>query len=606
MEIDTKDILMALFNPENTVCFRVFDDKKRGIFKGAKLHAKAGKFSAIENTLRLHNRERRGIFFVVNYGGDYDENITRINAQFVEMDDISFEEQQKAVDSFPLPPSLIIKTRKSLHVYWFMKNAHVKKFRRVQQQLIKHFHGDPVCINESRVMRLPGFYHCKQEPVMVSCISFHPERKYTQEQLSEILPQAEENMIETKRGDEKGLEILLHQCDFIKHCRENAAVLSEHDWYAMITNLAPFEGGTALIHKLSKPYKGYSQQETQRKINHFFESGTRPITCFTIGEKGFKCPKMEAGQCTCKSPASLCYKPMSLETIRSVLTALEVTEDSLMDMQTAKTFIEKYLYNQDTVTAEAIINYELKRHFSFKSSVLRSLFQVYKDLSKNYQAGAKLKEKRANSDLPDWYRPTQQGLKFLPGVLAKEMAQKEHVFYAAQQHYVYESGVYREMSEMEAQSMIQKKMIACETKMPQIADAERQWRLYIQKDIRELNANPFIINLRNGLYNLLEDTLLPHSPNKATSKMADAVEKIVDLQEELNKDIDKLVNLKKEISAAIKAVPSVELQTLLEKRYLCFQTWEVIAVEMGYSMHHLYKLHNHALTIYGVILKGDT
>lgn len=101
-------------------------------------------------------------------------------------------------------------------------------------------------------------------------------------------------------------------------------------------------------------------------------------------------------------------------------------------------------------------------------------------------------------------------------------------------------------------------------------------------------------------------TGMPHSPNKATSKMADAVEKIVDLQEEINKDIDKLVNLKKEISAVIKAVPSVELQTLLEKRYLCFQTWEVIAVEMGYSMHHLYKLHNKALTICGVILKGDT
>ena len=31
-------------------------------------------------------------------------------------------------------------------------------------------------------------------------------------------------------------------------------------------------------------------------------------------------------------------------------------------------------------------------------------------------------------------------------------------------------------------------------------------------NVRELNSNPFIINLKNGLYNLLEDTLLPHSP----------------------------------------------------------------------------------------------
>lgn len=101
-------------------------------------------------------------------------------------------------------------------------------------------------------------------------------------------------------------------------------------------------------------------------------------------------------------------------------------------------------------------------------------------------------------------------------------------------------------------------------------------------------------------------TGMPHSPNKATSKMADAVAKIVDLQNEINHDIDALVDLKKEISKTIKAVPNVELQTLLEKRYLCFQSWEKVAVDMGYSMHHLYKLHNMALELCEDILKRDT
>lgn len=101
-------------------------------------------------------------------------------------------------------------------------------------------------------------------------------------------------------------------------------------------------------------------------------------------------------------------------------------------------------------------------------------------------------------------------------------------------------------------------------------------------------------------------TGMPHSPNKATSKMADAVEKIIDLQAEINHDIDNLVNLKKEISSIIKNIPDIELQTLLEKRYLCFQTWETIAEDMGYSMHHLYKLHNHALDTCDRILQNDT
>ena len=90
-------------------------------------------------------------------------------------------------------------------------------------------------------------------------------------------------------------------------------------------------------------------------------------------------------------------------------------------------------------------------------------------------------------------------------------------------------------------------------------------------------------------------TGMPRNPNKATSKMADAVAKIVDLQAEINHDIDELVDLKKEISYTIKAVPSPELQTLLEKRYLCFQSWEIIAVDMGYSIQHIYRLHDWAL-----------
>ena len=90
-------------------------------------------------------------------------------------------------------------------------------------------------------------------------------------------------------------------------------------------------------------------------------------------------------------------------------------------------------------------------------------------------------------------------------------------------------------------------------------------------------------------------TGMPRNPNKATSKMADAVAKIVDLQAEINHDIDELVDLKKAISSTIKAVPSPELQTLLEKRYLCFQSWEIIAVDMNYSMQHLFRLHDKAL-----------
>ncbi len=512
MDIRAQDILMTMFNPDEKVCFRIFDDKKSGVFSGAKFEVEAGKYASVEETLKKHNEQNRGIFYVVNFGGHEDTAISRINAQFVEMDDLSFEEQQKAVDAFPLPPSMIIKTRKSLHVYWLVTGAKVERFRPIQKQLVAHFHGDPMCVNESRVMRLPGFNHCKKEPVKVECILFHPERRYTQEQLSEVLPAIDDKPIEVKRGSEKGLEILMHDCEFIKHCQTSAESLSEHDWYAMITNLATFEGGTALIHKLSKPYPGYSEQATQKKINHFLDSGTKPMTCRTIAETGFKCPRLGSGECICKAPAALCYRPLSLGSLRELMKELPISGDPIIDLQTAKGFIEKYLYNQDIVTAEALISIEVKEHFKFTGTFLRPLIKMYKDIAKVYQASSKVKESRVTADIPDWYRPTQQGLKFLPGVLAEKMAENENVLYVAEQHYMYADGVYDEGSEMDAQRMVQEKMIPAETTMSQITDTERQWRLHIKKDIREMNSNPFIINVKNGLYNVLEDTLTQHTP----------------------------------------------------------------------------------------------
>lgn len=435
------------------------------MFAGQKLDVECGKFASIEETLRQHNAQDRGIFFVVNFGGQDDDAITRINAQFVESDELSFEEQEKQIGKFPLPPSMIIKTRKSLHTYWFVKDAKVERFRTIQKQLVKQFHGDSNCVNESRVMRLPGYNHCKEDPVMVECILFHPERRYTQDQLSDLLPVVEEQPVDNKKGTEKGLSILTHECEFIKYCRDNAATLSEHDWYAMITELSVFEGGEELIHEYSKPYKDYDPVETQKKVNHFLESGTRPMTCATIREKGFKCPKMSSGECTCKAPAAICYVPMSLEGLRDIIANLPVTDKVLDNMQTANGFMEEYLYNQDNVIAETVINTELRNHFKFTVSSLKPLIARYKELSKAYQQGLKARIHKVENELPLWYSPTDHGLKFLPGVLAEHMVEAEKVFYAAEQHYIYRGGVYTPIHEMEAQKLVRDKMIASETKM---------------------------------------------------------------------------------------------------------------------------------------------
>lgn len=99
---------------------------------------------------------------------------------------------------------------------------------------------------------------------------------------------------------------------------------------------------------------------------------------------------------------------------------------------------------------------------------------------------------------------------------------------------------------------------------------------------------------------------MPRNPNRGGSRMADAVMKIIDLQEEIKNDMIALVNLKREIMDVIKAVSCLELRTILEKRYLSFISWERIAVELGYSIQHTYRLHDMALKEVEEILKHES
>lgn len=88
---------------------------------------------------------------------------------------------------------------------------------------------------------------------------------------------------------------------------------------------------------------------------------------------------------------------------------------------------------------------------------------------------------------------------------------------------------------------------------------------------------------------------MPKSQSAGNSRLEDTVVKIVDLQEEINRDIDSLVDLKRDIVKTIKSVQNPEYQIILELRYLCFKTWEEIAVQMNCSIDNVFKIRKNAL-----------
>lgn len=80
------------------------------------------------------------------------------------------------------------------------------------------------------------------------------------------------------------------------------------------------------------------------------------------------------------------------------------------------------------------------------------------------------------------------------------------------------------------------------------------------------------------------------------SPMENTIVKIMDLEEEIDQEIDRLIDLKQEIMGVISSVEDIDCQLLLELRYLTFKTWEQIAEIMNFTLQWVYALHQKALS----------
>lgn len=275
---------------------------------------------------RLNREEHYGVFVVVNRlpagNAEKDQDVQGISSWVYEVDDLPKEEQWKLIEQMPVPPSLVVETKKSLHVYFLAApGAKTENYKRIQEKQIRINHADKTIKNLSRVMRVPGTWHNKAEPFLCRLRVYEPSRIYSEEEFEAALdtklppdnpppagasPAALPEKREYRRGTAEELDILCKECLFIRHCKEHANILGEPDWLAMITEIAPYEGAVERIHEYSRHYPRYTQEETDAKIQHFRDSGTGPMLCTTIAEKGFVCPKLKDGGCPgVNAPAAL-------------------------------------------------------------------------------------------------------------------------------------------------------------------------------------------------------------------------------------------------------------------------------------------------------------
>lgn len=90
-----------------------------------------------------------------------------------------------------------------------------------------------------------------------------------------------------------------------------------------------------------------------------------------------------------------------------------------------------------------------------------------------------------------------------------------------------------------------------------------------------------------------EEHLNPNRPTEAP--FARCLDKIDEIERDINGKVDALVDLRTEINKAIDAVGNFEEQTVLRCRYLDNLTWEAISGIIGVSVRTVHRIHGTAL-----------
>ena len=86
-------------------------------------------------------------------------------------------------------------------------------------------------------------------------------------------------------------------------------------------------------------------------------------------------------------------------------------------------------------------------------------------------------------------------------------------------------------------------------------------------------------------------------------RLGDTIAKIVDLQEEINRDVDMFVDMKREVYALLKKIKNPDHYLVLHKRYVQYESLERITIEMGYTHRGMCYLHGRALQAFGKVLE---
>ena len=239
------------------------------------------------------------------------------------------EELLGFINSLPIPASLAVDSGNGVHFYWLLKapfmtdtdelrdkaEAWIKGWERyINDRALKErgWRFDAVC-DLPRMLRAPGTTNFKTDEKPLCHVLYSSDARYEPADFEPYItveepPKAKSAPVDTSdafamMGSGSAQE-LMHGCEFLQHCRDEAQLLPEPMWHAAITNLALTMDGQEMVHEISRPYPQYSYAETQKKFENAVKAN-KPHTCKYIQERlGFQCSR----DCGVKAPIALLRK----------------------------------------------------------------------------------------------------------------------------------------------------------------------------------------------------------------------------------------------------------------------------------------------------------
>lgn len=95
-------------------------------------------------------------------------------------------------------------------------------------------------------------------------------------------------------------------------------------------------------------------------------------------------------------------------------------------------------------------------------------------------------------------------------------------------------------------------------------------------------------------------TDMPKNPNRKLQPMADALDKVMAFEEEIELLKKEIIEVKEHIYQVIQHIEIKEHQLILLERYVNERTWSQIIKTIGYSRSRLFEKHNDALLDFSV------